>query len=150
MKRKLTRWNTLPLFDAFHDDMNRMLENFWDKNFSGMGWSPDVDIAETDKDIIIKAEIPGVDPKDIDISIMYNTLTIKGEKKEEKEDKGKSYHRIERSYGSFTRRIPLPAHVKTDEVEAKDHQAYWKLLCQRWKRQRQRRLRLKLPEFEHY
>ncbi|MFQ5687569.1 MAG: Hsp20/alpha crystallin family protein [Candidatus Scalindua sp.] len=121
MKRELTRRNTLPLFDAFHDDMNRMLENFWDKNFSGMGWSPDVDIAETDKDIIIKAEIPGVDPKDIDISIMDNTLTIKGEKKEEKEDKGKSYHRVERSYGSFTRRIPLPAHVKTDEVEAKDH-----------------------------
>ncbi|MBC8552676.1 MAG: Hsp20/alpha crystallin family protein [Candidatus Brocadiales bacterium] len=121
MKRELTRWNTTPLFTALHDDMNKMLESIWDTNSFGMGWNPDIDIAETDNDIIVKAEIPGVDPKNIDISIVGDTLTIKGEKKEEKEDKSKSYHRIERSYGSFTRKIELPSHVKTDEVEAKDH-----------------------------
>lgn len=121
MKRELTRRNRLPLFAAFHDDMNRMLENFWDTKPLGMGWNPEIDIVETDNDIIVKAEIPGVDPKDIDISIIDDTLTIKGEKKEEKEDKGKSYHRIERSYGSFTRTINLPSHVLKDKVEAKDH-----------------------------
>ncbi len=122
MKRELTRWNTTPLFEALHDDMSRMLDNFWDSKSPGIGWNPDVDIVETDNDIIVKAEIPGVDPKDIDISIMDGMLTIKGEKKEEREDSGKSYHRVERSYGSFTRKIDLPAHVKIDEVEAKDCQ----------------------------
>ncbi len=133
MKRELTsllnagRWNRAPLFAALHGDMNRMLENIWDTKFSGTGWNPEIDIAETDNDIIVKAEIPGVDPKDIDISIDNNTLTIKGEKKEEKEENGKSYHRAERSYGSFTRTFELPAHVKADEVEAKDHQGLLKI-----------------------
>jgi len=122
MKRDLTRWERTPLFTTLHDDMNRMLESFWDTKSFGTGWNPDVDIAETDKEIIVKAEIPGVDPKEMDISIGDDKLTIKGEKKEEKEDKGKSYHRVERSYGSFTRTIALPAHVKTDEIVAKNHQ----------------------------
>ena len=122
MKRDLTRWERSPLFTTLHDDMNRMLESFWDTKSFGTGWNPDVDIAETDKEIIVKAEIPGVDPKEMDISIVDDKLTIKGKKKEEKEDKGKSYHRVERSYGSFTRTIALPAHVKTDEIVAKNHQ----------------------------
>ncbi len=121
MKRELTRWNKAPLFEVLHDDMSRMLDNFWDSKSPGIGWNPDIDIAETDNEIIVKAEIPGVAPKDIDITVMDGTLTIKGEKKEEKEDKGKSYHRVERSYGCFTRTIDLPAHVKLDEIEAKDH-----------------------------
>ncbi len=122
MKKELTRWNRSPLFAALCDDMNRMLDNFWDESSIGMGWTPDIDIIETDNEIIVKAEIPGVDPKDIDISITDDTLTIKGEKKEEKVDKGKSYQRVERSYGSFTRTIDLPSHVKTDKVKAKGHQ----------------------------
>lgn len=122
MKRELIRWNRLPLFEALHDDMNGMLDSFWDSKSSGINWNPDIDIAETDNDIIVKVEIPGVDPKEIDISIMNDTLTIKGEKKEEKEDKGKIYHRVERSYGSFTRKITLPSHVNADKVEAKENQ----------------------------
>ncbi|MCP5007890.1 MAG: Hsp20/alpha crystallin family protein [Planctomycetes bacterium] len=127
MRSELARWNRTPLFTTLHDDMNRMLENIWDTEFPGTGWNLEVDIAETDNDIIVKAEIPGVDPKDIDISIVNDTLTIKGEKKEEKEEKGMSYHRVERSYGSFMRTIDLPAHVKTDEVVAKDHQGVLKI-----------------------
>ncbi len=121
MKRDLAKWDGTPLFATLHDDMNRMLENFWDTKSFGMGWDPDIDISETDNEIIVKAEIPGVDPKNIDISIVGNTLTIKGDKKEEKEEKGKSYHRVERSYGSFSRKIEFPSHVKTEEVEAKNH-----------------------------
>lgn len=122
MKSELTRWNRSPLYAALHDDMNRMLDNFWDAKSFGVGWNPDIDIAETDKDIIVKAEIPGVNPKNIDISIMGDTLTIKGEKKEEKEENGKTYHRVERSYGSFSRTINLPSNVLKDKVEAKEHQ----------------------------
>ena len=87
MNIELTRWNKTPLFDAFYNDMSMILDNFWETKSLGTGWNPDIDIAETDNDIIVKAEIPGVDPKDIDISIMDDTLTIKGEKKEETEVK---------------------------------------------------------------
>ncbi len=121
MKKELTRLNRASFFPYFQDEINRMLDNFWHKNSFGMEWSPDIDIAETDNDIIVKAEIPGVDPKDIDISIMGDTLTIKGKKQKEKEEAGETYYRVERSSGSFTRTIDLPSKVMTDKVEAKEH-----------------------------
>ncbi len=115
MTRELTRW-------AFQDEIGKMLDNIFRRETSfGMGWNPDLDIAETDNDITVKAEIPGIDPKDVDISITGDTLTIKGEKKEEKEEKGKSFHHMERTYGSFSRTIDLPARVMIDKVVAKDN-----------------------------
>jgi HSP20 family protein len=75
-------------------------------------------VSETDKEIKVSAELPGMDDKDIDVSLTRDALTIKGEKKEEKEDKGKDYYKMERSYGSFTRSIPLPVEVDTDKVQA--------------------------------
>ncbi len=121
MTKELTKLPKFPLFSSLQEDMNKMLDNFWHKSSFGMRWSPNVDVAESENDIIVKVEIPGIDPKDIDISITGDTLTIKGEKQEEKENKGKSYHRVERSYGSFTRTINLPVSVMTDKVEAKGH-----------------------------
>jgi HSP20 family molecular chaperone IbpA len=73
---------------------------------------------ETNDSIIVKAELPGVDPKGVDISISGDNLTIKGEKTEEKEEKGKHFHRVERSYGSFSRTISLPKSVNIDAVRA--------------------------------
>ena len=119
MTKDLTKRDKFPLFSSLQEDMNKMLDNLWRKSSFGMGWSPNIDIAETDNNVIVKAEVPGLDPKDIDISISGNTLTIKGEKKEEKEQKDKFYHRIERSYGSFKRTIDLPVSVAIDKVEAK-------------------------------
>lgn len=143
MKRELTRWNRLPLFNAFQDDMSRMLENFWDTNSPGAGWNPDIDIVETDNEIIVKAEIPGVDPKEIDISIMNDTLTIKGEKKVEKEEQGKTYHRIERSYGSFTRTINLPSQVVKDKVEAKEHQGILEITLPKMEKAKSKKITVK-------
>ncbi len=119
MTKEITKWDKFPLFSSLQEDMNKMLDNFWRKSSLGMGWSPSIDIAETEDDITVKAEVPGLDPKEIDISITGNRLTIKGEKREEKENKEKFYHRIERSYGSFTRTIDLPVPVNVDKVEAK-------------------------------
>ncbi|MBC7360089.1 HSP20 family protein [Desulfacinum infernum DSM 9756] len=79
---------------------------------------PAFDISETDDKIVVKADLPGVDVKDLDISIANNVLTVKGEKKQEKEEKGESYHRIERRFGSFARSITLPVDVKAEGVEA--------------------------------
>jgi HSP20 family protein len=115
-------------YSSFQREMNRLFDNF----FSGSNLSlwapfereaaqvftPHVDVSETDGEIKVSAELPGMDEKDIDVSLTRDTLTIKGEKKEEKEEKGKDYYRMERSYGSFTRSIPLPVEVNTDKVEA--------------------------------
>ncbi len=144
MKRELIRWNRLPLFETLHDDMSRMLDNFWDSKSPVTGWNPDIDIAETDSNIIVKAEIPGVDPKDIDISVMDGTLTIKGEKKEEKEKKDESYHRVERSYGSFIRTIDLPAHVNIDEVEAKNHQGVLEIILPKMEKAETKKVTVKI------
>ncbi len=81
-------------------------------------FSPSVDITENDREIRVSAELPGMDDRDIDITLGKDSLTIKGEKKEEKEDKGKDYYHLERSYGSFSRTIPLPVETETDKAEA--------------------------------
>ena len=109
--------------------LRREMDSLFDNFFRGFdmepfesrlgGFSPRIDVTEDGKKIKISAELPGMDEKDIDLSIQNDMLTIKGEKKEEKEDKGKDYYRMERSYGSFVRTIPLPVEVDTAKVEAK-------------------------------
>jgi HSP20 family protein len=81
-------------------------------------WSPRVDLAETKDNFIIKAELPGLDQKDVNVNISGNVLSIKGEKKKEEEDKDEHHHHIERYYGSFQRSFQLPANVQTDKIEA--------------------------------
>ena len=85
-------------------------------------WSPSVDISEDDKEFLVKAELPDVKREDIKVNVENGVLTITGERKFEKEEKGKKYHRIERSYGSFTRSFTrsftLPEAVKADKVAA--------------------------------
>lgn len=83
-------------------------------------WLPAFDISETDDQIVVKADLPGVDPKELNISVTGNTLTITGEKKDERTEKEKSEypHRIERRYGCFSRQFMLPAEVRNDGIEA--------------------------------
>ena len=81
-------------------------------------WAPPVDIYETENDIVLKAELPGVDPKDVEVKVEDNTLYLKGERKFEKEVKNESYHRVERAYGSFARSFSLPNSISTDKVKA--------------------------------
>ena len=108
----------------FQREMDKLFDNFFngfDLAPWGQSWGafhPNVDISEDNKKIMVAAELPGLDENDIQVSLAHNVLTIKGEKKEEKEDKGKNYYHMERSYGSFQRSIPLPCEVETDKVEA--------------------------------
>lgn len=111
-------------FALFRQEMDRLFDNFFSgvemEPFKGRfgTFSPSVDIKESDREIRISAELPGMDDKDIDVLLNRDSVTIKGEKKEEKEDKGKDYYRMERSFGSFTRTIPLPAEVDMDKAKA--------------------------------
>jgi HSP20 family protein len=81
---------------------------------------PAVDVAENDKQVTVKVEVPGVDPKDIDVSLEGNYLTVRGEKKSEREEKGENFHRVERSFGSFSRTIELPQNIDSNEVTAEN------------------------------
>lgn len=81
-------------------------------------WSPAVDIFETDNELVLKADLPEVDPKNVAIQLENGTLTLKGERKFEQNQNGKGFHRIERSYGSFTRAFSLPDTVDGEKVKA--------------------------------
>ncbi len=119
----LVQWKPFREVSRLRNEMDRL----WDEYF-GPGrralkpleevWMPAVDVSETTDKITVKAEIPGMEAKDIEISMVGDTLTIKGEKKVEKEEKEENYHMVERSYGSFSRAMKLPALVDADKVEA--------------------------------
>jgi HSP20 family protein len=113
------------LFDTFHESAWRLpfsrpvfdLELSWPR---GTEWAiaPAVDVVEKEKEYEITAELPGMDEKDIEVKLSNNTLTIKGEKKEEKEERQKDYYLSERRYGSFTRSFQVPDGVDTAKIEA--------------------------------
>lgn len=112
---RLNVFNDLPVgLQIFQDAVNRMLS---DDN-QVRSWSPAVDILETENDLIFKVDAAGVNLKDIDIQLENGTLTLKGERKFEKDDELKGYHRIERSYGAFARSFTLPDTVNAETVHA--------------------------------
>lgn len=120
----ITRW------DPFRElqDMSQRLNQIFARPFDGLGsgrelltvaeWSPAVDVSETDNEYVVKAELPEVKKEDVKITMEDGVLTLTGERKQEKEEKGKRYHRIERSYGSFMRSFELPDNVDTSKAKA--------------------------------
>jgi HSP20 family protein len=105
------------------DEMRRMMEDFWMTPFEELGrWGdglvPKVDVKEEDKEIIVSAELPGMDQKDIDVTVTKDSIRISGEKKHEKEEEEKGFYRHETFCGSFDRVIDLPAEVEEDKAEA--------------------------------
>ena len=110
--------------DVFRE-MENAVKNIWqDLPFRETGtdldieWTPRLDLVETDEAYEVKTELPGLEKKDIDISIDRDVLVVKGEKKHEKEEKGKHFHRLERRYGTFYRSIRLPGEVLEDKIDA--------------------------------
>ncbi len=125
----LMRWRPKSEISPFRDllgiqeEINRLFDVMTRRPFEGMGlfegeWAPVVDVAENANSVVVKAELPGMTDKDIEVLISGDSLTIKGEKKEEKEDKKENYHRMERRYGSFRRVLQLPSEVKADNAQA--------------------------------
>lgn len=112
-------------FMKLHEDMNKLFDNFFANTGlersvgAGFGWNPSVDVKETESAIEISAELPGLGEDDIEVSLDNDSLVLRGEKKEERKEESKGFHRIERSYGSFYRRIPVPVPVDEEKIEAK-------------------------------
>lgn len=99
----------------FHQTFSNLAE---DEQLTTRAWAPPVDIFETDHDLVLKAELPGIDPKDVEARVEDGTLYLTGERKHEKEVKEESYHRVERSYGTFTRSFRLPNSISTENIKA--------------------------------
>ena len=119
----IVRWEPFRDLLSTQDRFNRLFTEtfsraFGDEELPAKSWAPAVDIFENDNNIVLKAELPDVDPKDVEVRVEDSTLYLKGERKFEKEVKEDNYHRIERSYGSFARSFALPGSIDSDKVEA--------------------------------
>ena len=142
-KRKETHANEL------RREIDNLYDRFFEPNFLpssymfGEGkWDPTLDISEGRKDITVRAEIPGIEAKDFDISIDGRLLTIKGEKKQEHREKEETYYRVERSYGYFNRTIELPAAVSPDKVDATYKRGILKIKLRKSKESESKRIKI--------
>ncbi|MFN3870514.1 MAG: Hsp20/alpha crystallin family protein [Aquificaceae bacterium] len=118
MRRGLMVWSPFAELERIRREFDRLLEEFIPKEEVERAFAPAVDVYETDQELVVKADLPGVKKENVEVSIRDNSLCIRGEKKEEKEEKTETYHRVERVYGKFERVIPLPADVKVEEAKA--------------------------------
>ncbi|MEI7834117.1 MAG: Hsp20/alpha crystallin family protein [bacterium] len=120
----IVRWDPFADMALLRDQVNRAFEQSLNRTGQGQEpassrtWAPVVDIAESGNDFVLHVEVPGLKPEEIDIQIADDTLTIKGERKLEKETKEKEYVRIERSYGAFQRSFSLGVPIKKESVSA--------------------------------
>jgi HSP20 family protein len=120
----LIKWSPLKELTSLQERMSKLMEDPFLKfplefeRGEGVDWVPAVDILEKENTIVLKAELPDMEMKDIDISVEGNTLQIKGNRKLEHEEKKENYHRIERVYGSFNRYFTIPDSVDLDKIEA--------------------------------
>lgn len=121
--RRTERWEP---FRQLQQEMDQVMQRFFGEAPEGAAqagqqvWTPRVDVEEDDKAYVVKADLPGVDPKDVEISVVDNALVLRGHKTEERKEQKKNYHRVERFEGEFYREIPLPRGIDLDRIEARD------------------------------
>lgn len=128
----IIRWDPFRDLVTLREKMNRLFEEAFtsrgeEKDLIASTWTPSVDIYETENALVLTAELPGLDEKDIEIKIEDNTLTLRGERKFEKETKEENYHRLERSYGSFYRSFTLPNYIDQDKIQAEHENGILKI-----------------------
>ena len=120
----IVRWDPLKEMTTLQDRMNRVFEETWgrtrraEEDYVTGSWMPAVDVRETKEAVEIQAELPGIDPKDVNVSVEGGVLTIKGSRLFEKATEGETYHRVERAYGSFERSFTLPTNVDPEKINA--------------------------------
>ncbi|MGH2983314.1 MAG: Hsp20/alpha crystallin family protein [Solirubrobacterales bacterium] len=118
----LVRWDPIRDLDSFQTDMNRLFDRFFGaptgNSTAERRWIPAVDLAETDDSLVLRADLPGISEDDVEIEVRDGVLTISGERKSEHEEKGEGFHRVERSFGRFSRALNLPEGIDPDKVEA--------------------------------
>jgi HSP20 family protein len=130
----IMEWKPFREVTKLRNEMDRLWDDYFGsgrrafKPLEGT-WVPSVDVSETADKIVVKAEMPGMDIKNIDISLSGDILTIKGEKKTEREAKEENFHLVERGYGTFARSLQLPVGVEADKIEASYKQGVLTVTC---------------------
>ena len=120
----ITKWEPIKDLITLQDRMNRLFDESMrgirpgEEALNSALWSPAVDIYETENEVILKAELPEINQKDIDIQVENNILVLRGERRFEKEAKRENFHRIERAYGAFARSFTLPAAIDQEKIRA--------------------------------
>jgi len=122
--RTIARWEPFRGVSTLQDQINRLFNDTFERTGEESNltaWAPAVDIYETEQELVVKADLPDVDPKDLDIRVENNILTIRGERKFEKKVNEENYLRVERSYGSFARSFTLANTVNSEAIKAEYH-----------------------------
>jgi len=146
-------------FDPFRDlvtlreKMNRLFEDAAtsrgeEKDLISSSWSPSVDIYEDEHQLVLMAEVPGISEKDVEVKIEDNLLSIRGERKMEKETKEENYHRIERAYGTFLRSFTLPNYIDQDKIRAEHENGVLKITMPKKAELKPRKVKILKPEPE--
>jgi HSP20 family protein len=119
----ITRYDPFRDLRALQDEVNRLFSSsltrdFGDEGFARGAWAPSVDIYENKDNVVLEAELPGMNREDFELTVENNVLTLRGERRFEKRDEGDNYHRVERAYGQFTRSFTLPQTVSPENATA--------------------------------
>jgi HSP20 family protein len=121
----LVRWDPARELDALQGDMNRLFDSFFGRREGGSAvygavrrWIPPMDLVETEDNLVLRADLPGVERDDIEIEVKDGVLTLSGERKAQHEEKREGFHRVERAFGRFSRALELPKGVEPDSVSA--------------------------------
>jgi len=114
----ITRWEPFRDLARLQDEMSRMFDDRLYRAGESVGWTPACDIYEDEEGVTLRFELAGVDPQDVDVHFENGVLTVKGERRLEKEEKRENYHRVERSFGTFTRSFSLPGSVDAEKIKA--------------------------------
>jgi len=146
----IIRWDPFRDIVTLRDKMNRLFEDAVthrgeDKDLISSSWAPAVDIYEDENQLVLSAEVPGIEEKDVEIKIEDSTLIIQGERKMEKETKEENYHRIERAYGSFYRSFTLPNYVDQEKIQAEHENGVLKITMPKKPELKPRKVRILKP-----
>lgn len=144
----LLKWDPFKDLLTIQERMNRLFDETISRtkgageDIGRSGWHPPVDIYETEEHIVLKAELPGIDKKNIEVEINDNILVLKGERKFEKNVKEENYHRMERSYGVFQRAFTLPYVVDKDNIKAKYNHGILEIILQKNREQKPKHIKV--------
>ncbi|HZH91715.1 MAG TPA: Hsp20/alpha crystallin family protein [Pyrinomonadaceae bacterium] len=143
----ITRYDPFRDLRMLQDEVNRLFSSNLSRSFGDEGiargaWAPTVDIYENKDQIVLEAELPGMNREDFELSIENNVLTLRGERRFEKRDESDNYHRVERSYGSFTRSFTLPQTVSSENVVAEYKNGVLRVVLQKREEVKARRIEI--------
>jgi len=114
----MTRWEPFRDLAKLQDEVNRLFDDRSFRAGESVGWTPPCDIYEDEETVVLRFELAGVEPKDVDVRFENGVLTVRGERKLERDDKRENYHRVERAYGTFTRSFSLPGTLDPERIKA--------------------------------